>query len=127
MSVRLKLEALATAIADQAERDPAFAATLTRLFASQARARTTPTPRSRQGRRRAAAVLDPVALARESDSILRAALDALDLSALRDIVADHGMDPNRKIARWRTKSKVIEEIVTLSTQRARKGDSFRTG
>ena len=123
MALRDKLERLARLVAAQAERDPDFAAALTAIFAPQ----PAPAPRAKKpaAPRRQAAVLDPVALAREGEDALRARLAPLDLERLRDIVAEHRMDPSRKVMKWKTASRVSDEIVALSLMRARKGDGFR--
>lgn len=125
MTLRERLSALAALIADRAERDPAFAAALDTLFAPAPDSKARPASPRRAQPRRAPAVLDPVAVAREGEAALRARLAALDLEALRDIVAAHGMDPNRKVMKWRTTSRVVDEIVALALGRARKGDVFR--
>ena len=79
----------------------------------------------RRGHRRAPAVLDPVALAAEGESLLRKELSALSLDELKDIVAEHGMDPGKLVMKWKTPEKIIDKIVELSLSRARKGDAFR--
>lgn len=80
----------------------------------------------RKGHRRAPAVLDPVALAAEGESLLRKELSSLSLDELKDIVAEHGMDPGKLVMKWKTPEKIIDKIVELSLSRARKGDAFRT-
>lgn len=80
---------------------------------------------TRKRRRRAPAVLDPVALATQGESTLRAELSALNLEQLKDIVAEHGMDPGKLVMKWKSDEKIIEKIVELSLSRARKGDAFR--
>ena len=79
----------------------------------------------RKGNRRAPAVLDPVAVATEGESLLRKELSALSLDELKDIVAEHGMDPGKLVMKWKTPEKIIDKIVELSLSRARKGDAFR--
>ena len=123
MTLRARLDKLVRLVAAQAERDPAFAAALAEIFS------TTPAPvapaKKTAASRRQAAVLDPVALARQGEDALRASLAPLDLERLRDIVAEHRMDPSRKVMKWKTPARVMEEIVALSLSRARKGDGFR--
>ena len=74
--------------------------------------------------RRAAAVLDPISLAREGEDVLRSKLDALTLEQLKDVVAEHGMDPGRLVMKWKTPDRVIDRIVEYSVVRAKKGEAF---
>jgi len=81
---------------------------------------------ARRGNRRAPAILDPVAVAGESENVLRKELSTLTLEQLKDIVAEHGMDPGKLVTKWKSHEKIIDKIVELSLSRARKGDAFRT-
>lgn len=126
MSLRQKITRLAALIADQAERDPSFAAALADLFGERrSDGVETPAPRQKRAPRRAAALFDPVAVAREGEAALRARLAPLDLEQLRAILADHAMDPTKKAMRWTKTPRVVEAIVALACERARKGDAFR--
>jgi hypothetical protein len=69
--------------------------------------------------------LDPVALAAQGEEALRNRLAALTLDQLKDIVADHGMDRDRLVMKWRKPNRVIDRIVEVSISRAHKGDAFR--
>ena len=85
----------------------------------------TPSPQRRGGRRLPGA-LDPYAILRESGSHgLEAALKALDIDQLKDIVAEHGMDPARLVMKWRKTDRIVEHIISFVASRDRKGDVFR--
>ena len=134
MSLQRVLRDLATAVEDEAAQNPEFARKLVEILergASQASRRTTltsdETGRQRTRRhRRASAVLDPVALATESEDVLRSQLASLSLDQLKDVVAEYGMDQAKLVMRWRTPARVIEKIVEISMGRSRKGDAFRS-
>ena len=68
---------------------------------------------------------DPFALLRErGEPGLRAALETLDLASLRAIVRMHRLDPARISARWTTRERVIELIVTQVQARVNHGKAF---
>lgn len=132
-SLKARLARLAAAVADQAARDPAFAATLEAILGGGAtggptKARTARTrPEGvRKGGRRAAALLDPVEIAQGGADRLRDALAPLGLGQLLDVVAEHGMDPGKLVMKWKDRDRVAERIVELAVARATKGDAFRS-
>ncbi len=128
MKLRTKLTAFAKAVAEAAERDQQFAARLEEIFgAAQLQPKRPKQIAGRPRNRRPAAVLDPVEVIREGDAVLRTRLEALSLEQLRDIVADHGMDPGKLVMKWKDSARVIERIVEISLGRSQKGDAFRTG
>jgi hypothetical protein len=79
----------------------------------------------RSSNRRAKAVLDPGAVYRQDPAALRPALGALSLDQLKDVVSQFAMDPRRLAMRWKTEERLIELIVTVTEQRAAKGNAFR--
>ncbi len=84
-------------------------------------------PKERRPRhRRPPALLDPVELARESENALRGQLAQLTVEELKDIVADHGMDPGKLVMKWKSPERIIDRIVEISVGRTRKGDAFRS-
>lgn len=141
MKVRKILADLARAVADEAERNPDFAERIAdalkltnapprgRSIADHLAAALTRAEqkfeRSRAKNRRPAALLDPVAIAREGEQTLRSRLAELSLDQLRDVVADQGMDPGKLVMKWKTPDRVIDRIVEISLARAQKGDAFR--
>ena len=120
-------------VADEAARNPKFAEELETAFTAVTARQSTSSEYPAEGLgddvkrhrgRRNKAVLDPVRLARDGEERLRAALEKLTVDELKDIVAEFGMDPRRKVMRWKTREKIVEEIVRISTNRSRKGESF---
>lgn len=132
MSIQMILRNFIQIVIDEAERNPEFAEKLQGVLASTTRVRPSSPPsvskvrseKSRPANRRPAAVLDPIALAAESDLALRAALAPLSIDQLKDIVADYGMDPEKLVMKWKTADRIVERIVEISTTRAHKGDAF---
>ncbi|WP_442807658.1 hypothetical protein [Trinickia soli] len=137
MSLRNTLNRLIKAVIEEAERNPQFEAALSAALGAPPPAKHKQTPEgpvvesSRGGEakrgknRRPPAELDPIQVARDGESALRAALEKLSLDQLRDIVAEYGMDPSRLVMKWVDPARVADRIVELSIARARKGDAFR--
>lgn len=127
MRIRRKLLALARAVADEAEQNPAFAKKLEAVLGlEQGRGEVKGAKRVGSRRRRTPAVFDPVAVLRAAGAEgLRSRLLGLDLEQLKDMVAQYGMDPGKLVMKWKTWERVAERIVEMSTNRAQKGDAFR--
>jgi hypothetical protein len=138
MNVTRQLRALFDAVVAEADRNPAFAArladALTGLDAAPPPAmsgrapKATSTPSAaapRKGGRRAPAALDPFAVYTQSEPALRARLGELSVDQLKDVVAEHGMDPSKLAMRWKTPGKLIDLIATTVRDRSEKGDAFR--
>jgi hypothetical protein len=122
MKLKKALHELIRAVIDEAERNPEFARKIESALGFEARA---PKPiSSRPSHRRASAILDPVALARQGEEVLRTRLAELNLEQLKDIVADYGMDPGKLVLKWKTPVRVIDRIVEISMGRAKKGEVF---
>ena len=128
MRIRRKLLALARTVADEAERNPEFAAKLETelgLAMGPPDGEGTKGGARRRGRR-ASAAFDPVATLRaEGEEGLRSRLSRLDLEKLRDMVAQYGMDPGKLVMKWKNKDRVVDRIMEMSASRAQKGDAFR--
>jgi hypothetical protein len=89
-------------------------------------ARTTTVGSKSRGNRRPPGPIDPFAVyAGSGDAGLRAALSQLTLEQLRDIVAEHGMDPDRLAMKWKDPSRVIDRILERVASRSTKGSAFR--
>lgn len=129
MTVRRTLNALAKAIADEAEQNGRFREQLETILGLAGEKRTSPLEGDGEGRRkggrRAAAVLDPVQVIRHGEEELRKQLTPLDLEQLRDIVAQYGMDPGKLVMKWKDTERVIDRIVEMASARAKKGEAFR--
>lgn len=135
MKLRKMLSDLARVIADETERNPEFAQKVISALgtseipnASAPPAARPPHPANTERRpknRRAAAVLDPVEIARSGEEMLRARLRGLTVDQLKDIVAEYGMDPGKLVTKWKTADRIIDRIVEIALVRAQKGDAFR--
>ena len=127
MRIRRKLIALARTVADEAERNPDFAQKVEAALGIEQSDRSRKEAGGGRPRtRRAPAVLDPVAVLRAGGSDeLRSRLSSLNLEQLKDIVAQHGMDPGKLVMKWKTWTRVVDRIVEMSMSRASKGDAFR--
>ncbi|NNC27860.1 hypothetical protein HKM21_01060 [Longimicrobium terrae] len=86
---------------------------------------SSPAPARKRTGRRAAGVLDPFAVDQEGDGVLRARLAALSLDELKDIVAEHGMDPSKLAMKWKKPDRLVDLIATTVRERLHKGDAFR--
>lgn len=132
----------ADALTDLAQTRPELAETLagvlvavaaeagrTARFANALEAALTPGSEPRTPKRtgrRAKGPFDPFAVYAESgEAGLREQLARVDLEALRDIVAEHGMDHDRLAMKWRDTGRVIERIVEKVAARTAKGSAFR--
>lgn len=129
MALRAKLEALLTAVLEEAERNPGFAARLEAAIsgtveAGEALARP---PTKRSATKRADPAIDVLALAARGEAALRDALASLTVDQLKDIVAAHALDRTGKALRWKTRARLIDLIVTEATNRMRKGGAFLSG
>lgn len=113
-----KLNELFAVIAEESNANPDFAAKLARVLGEEQ------IVRSRA--RRAAAILDPVAVIQtDGDGGLRQKLQGMTLDQLRDVVSEHGMDKSHLVMKWTKPERVIEHILATAAARARKGDAFR--
>jgi hypothetical protein len=124
MTMKLKktLQDLMKVLIDEANRNPAFALELEAVLGLE------PKPEKERSERpvhrRPPAVLDPILLARDGEELLRSKLEVLTLDQLKDIVAEHGMDPGKLVMKWKTPDRVIDRIVEYSIARATKGETF---
>jgi predicted DNA binding CopG/RHH family protein len=106
-----------------ARKDDKLAAEIDALIGTEKRAAAASgTPRNR----RKPAPFDPFVVYEQGESALRIRLAELDLEALKDIVAEHGMDPGKLVLRWKTMDRVLEHIVSTVQARSKKGDAFRS-
>jgi len=126
MTIQSKLVRLAKAIDAQAKRDPEFARVLDDILSSPPSQKAN-TAASRPKNRRAPSVFNPIELARDGDTVLRQKLSDLSIEQLKDMVAEHGMDPGKLVMKWKSTDKIIDRIIDISLSRAQKGDAFRRG
>ncbi|NOX73487.1 MAG: hypothetical protein GXP03_07655 [Alphaproteobacteria bacterium] len=126
MTIRSKLVNLAKAIDAQAKKDPEFARVLDDILGSPS-SKKAKTSVSRPRNRRAPSVFNPIEFARDGDMELRKKLSELSIEQLKDMVAEHGMDPGKLVMKWKSTEKIVDRIVDISLSRAQKGDAFRRG
>ena len=126
MTIRSKLVNLAKAIDAQAKKDPEFARVLDDILGSPS-SKKAKAAASRPRNRRAPSVFNPIELARDGDTVLSEKLSELSIEQLKDMVAEHGMDPGKLVMKWKNTEKIIDRIVDISLSRAQKGDAFRRG
>jgi hypothetical protein len=144
VSLKEKLESFLLVLLEEASRNPEFEARLIRSLEGNAKRQPDATgmsasqdiaeafdeneelrASSRPKNRRAKAVLEPVSLIRDGESVLRGELEKLNLEQLRDIVAEYGMDSGRLVMKWVKPARVIDRIVEIAAARATKGHAFR--
>jgi hypothetical protein len=126
------LAGLTQLIAEEAARTPRFARGLeaaltigTAPAATGSAATTRPSAPSRRVKRQPGAI-DPFAVYLDAgESGLQDALAALDTEQLKDIVAGHAMDYDKRAMRWRSPDRLRERISERVVARATKGDAFR--
>lgn len=115
------LAGLMVAIAAEAGRTARFASALEAVL-NPAGERAAP----RRTGRRPKGPFDPFAVYAETgEAGLRERLGPLDLEALRDIVAEHGMDHDRLAMKWKDTGRVIDRILERVAARTAKGSAFR--
>lgn len=82
-------------------------------------------PASRPRNRRAEPALDPYTLFPSGVGVMQAALEALTVEQLKDVIAGFGMDSSRLALKWKDQARLVEHIVTTVRGRMEKGDAFR--
>jgi hypothetical protein len=117
-NVRKALQRLVDLLADEAERNPAFAEALAELV--------TPSHTTTRSKSKEEAALDPFSTFQtRGKEGLRAALIELSIEQLRSIVRQHRFDPSRLSDKWKSRERFIEVICDRVEARSRQGDAFR--
>lgn len=119
MTIEDRLTAFLKIVSEEAARNPTFAAQLEKALEATA------IPKPKRSGRRSRGPLDPFDLYRKGEATLEDSLNTLDMEQLRDIVAEHGMDPMRLAMKWKSKERVVELIVSVVRERSARGDAFR--
>ena len=116
-----KLRAFMKVVTDEAEANETFAKKIeTALGFADAPKRIL-----RQTKRREPAVLDPVKMMIDGDNTVEEKLNALEISQLKDIIAEYNLDSAHLSKNWRKKERLINLIMDSARQWATKGDAFR--
>jgi len=118
VTLRRRFDAFVKVVAEQAERDPDFAARLEAALGGEF------APARSARRKRAPAAFDPVAAAHDGADALRARLAALSADQLKDIIAEYGLDPTGRANRWRKPERLVDLISDRAVERAQKGRGF---
>lgn len=116
-----ELRELFQRVVDEAEANPQFAAALKAEFGARRK-------RGKTGGisgRRARGVIDPFAFRQDGEQALRDRLNELTVEQLKDIVAEHGMDPGKLAMTWKTPERLVDLIVETVERRRTKGAAFR--
>jgi hypothetical protein len=122
-----KLRRVFSLLLEAAKKDPSVLAEIEGALGGAIRSQRPGTAASGLPRnRRKPAEFDPFALYEQGESALRARLAALDIDALKDVVAEYGMDSANLVLKWKTSDRIREHIVVTVQTRSRKGDAFRT-
>lgn len=61
---------------------------------------------------------------KQGTAFLETALNNLELEDLQKLVVENGLDPARKVRRWKTRTKIISHVVESVTKRMEKGAAF---
>ena len=82
-------------------------------------------PRGEKKNRRSPAPFDPYAEYAIGEESLLSKLRQLDIEALKNIVAQYGMDSSKLVMKWKTPDRIIDHISATVRARAQQGDAFR--
>ena len=122
MTTKRQLKKLFEVILTEVGSNPSFAESVQAVLGGLESSKSSPKKRHR----RSPAVIDPIEILGNAGHIeLRAALEALDVEQLKDVVAQYGMDPAKLVMKLKDKPRIVEHIMTSADQRFRKGDAFR--
>lgn len=89
-------------------------------------ASTTSAIPKKRSRKRNAALLNPETILEvQGEAVLLESLNQLEVDQLKDIVSEFGMDPGKKVMRWKKKEKILSHIVGVANNRIQKGKAFR--
>jgi hypothetical protein len=122
MKVEQRLQRLFSVLLDAVKNDPALAE---RVEAALGVVEKQPSPPSERRNRRTPAPLDPYAEYALGEEGLLSKLHVLDIEALKDIVAQFGMDRSKLVMKWKTPDRIIDHIIATVRARAQQGDAFR--
>jgi len=122
MKVEQRLQRLFSVLLDAVKNDPALAE---RVEVAMGIVEKQASPPSERRNRRTQAPLDPYAEFALGEKGLLSKLHGLDIEALKDIVAQFGMDRSKLVMKWKTPDRIIEHIISTVRARAQQGDAFR--
>ncbi len=126
MNTEDKLKKVFSLLISAVKKDPSLAAEIDGLLGFEAGTPDSSILPSRSRNRRKPAPFDPFGIYEQGEAALRIRLGELDVEALKDIVAEHGMDPGKLVLKWKTKERILEHILSTVQARSKKGDAFRS-
>jgi len=125
MKTEDKLKKLFSLLIAAVKKDPSLADEIDGLLGVGAGTPALSIHPSRSRNRRKPAPFDPFVIYEQGEAALRMRLAELDIEALKDIVAEHGMDPGKLVLKWKTRDRIIEHVIATVHARSKKGDAFR--
>jgi len=128
MRTENKLKRVFALFLEAVKRDPNLASDIDRVLGQTTSSSQPPsaTRTSFSSNRRKPAAFDPFVVYQEGEAALHARLGELDVEALKDIVAEQGMDSAKLVLKWKTPERIVNHIVSTVRSRSKKGDAFRS-
>jgi hypothetical protein len=123
MKVEQRLQRLFAVLVEAVKSDPSMANRVEEVLGLSEKLSP---PRSEKRNRRSPAPFDPYTEYAVGEQTLLSNLHNVDIEALKDIVAQYGMDSSKLVMKWRTPDRIIDHIVATVRARAQQGDAFRT-
>lgn len=121
MTTAQRLRRLFAAIVEAVENDPNLAEQVNRALDLRAESQ----PKSWRRNRRNPAPIDPFIEYASGEEALLNKLQGLDVEALKDIIAQYGMDGSKLALKWKRPDRLIDLILVMVRERSAKGDAFR--
>jgi hypothetical protein len=127
MNTEDKLKRIFAVLLKAAQKDPKALANIEQIFNESSVAISgEPSRPPRPKNRRNAAPFYPFLVYQEGDGMLLKRLRELDIEALRDMLAEFGMDPAKLAMKWKSTERIVEHILSTVQSRLPRGDAFRT-
>jgi hypothetical protein len=122
---RMQLSSIFTKIAQKIEEDEEFARSIFSeiepLFVKNERSKRTEQHESQH----LSSIPDLFAIyLQQGTEGLRQRLENFEVHVLKEIILAHGLDPTRKVRRWRAKERIINFIIEVVTKQMSKGKAF---
>jgi hypothetical protein len=121
MTSRQRLHRLFAALLEAVDNDPGLTEQVKQILGGDAGNQAA----SRRRNRRNPAPIDPFLEYANGEEVLQSQLQQLDVDALKDIVAQYGMDGSKLALKWKKPERLINLILVMVRERSTKGDAFR--
>ncbi len=86
---------------------------------------TSSTSKSRSRKRNPALFNPETILEQHGEETLLDSLNQLEMDQLKDMVSEFGMDPAKKVMKWKKKERFVAHIFEVAHHRVKKGVAFR--